>query len=121
MGLKTTTVKVVLFGIAYKGDTRDIRNSPALTFRNILERKGIDTYVYDPLFTTTELKTMGFKPFNPNNEQCDVIVICCDHHQFKSFDFKHMKSLKFIIDGKNILPKQNIPVTGVGKNPSCKE
>jgi len=116
IGLELKTTKIALFGIAYKGDTRDIRNSPALIFRNILERQGIATYVYDPLFTEPELKTMGLKPFNPGNEQCDIVVIGCDHTQFKSFDFKRIKSLKLIIDGRNILPKQDVPVTGVGTN-----
>jgi len=120
MGLELKAVKVALFGIAYKGDTRDTRNSPALIFQNILEREGIDTYVYDPLFTETELKTMGLKPFNPKNEQCDIVVIGCDHPQFKSFDFKQIKSLKLIIDGRNILPKQDVPVTGVGTNPNLR-
>jgi len=43
MGLELKTAKVALFGIAYKGDTRDIRNSPALIFQNILVRHGIAT------------------------------------------------------------------------------
>lgn len=116
MGLELKTAKVALFGIAYKGDTRDIRNSPALIFQNILERQGIATYVYDPLFTEKELKDMGLKTFNLKNEQCDIVVIGCDHPQFKSFDFKQIKSLKLIIDGRNILPKQDVPVTGVGTN-----
>jgi len=116
IGLELKTAKVALFGIAYKGDTRDIRNSPALIFQNILESQEIATYVYDPLFTEKELKGMRFKPFNPETEYCDIVVIGCDHSQFKTFDFNQIKSLKFIIDGRNILPKQDIPVTGIGTN-----
>ncbi|MBI4596464.1 MAG: nucleotide sugar dehydrogenase [Candidatus Tectomicrobia bacterium] len=120
LGLELKTSKVALFGIAYKGNTRDIRNSPALTFHRILEREGIDAYVYDPLFTETEMKTMGLELFKPKNEQCDIVVIGCDHPQFRSFDFKQIKSLKLIIDGRNILPKQDVPVTGVGTNPNLR-
>ena len=116
IGLELKAAKVALFGIAYKGNSRDIRNSPALIFKNILEGEGVDTYVYDPLFTETELKDMGLKPFKPKHEQCDIVVIGCDHPQFKSFDFKQIKSLKLIMDGRNILPKQEVPVTGVGTN-----
>jgi len=120
MGLKLKTAKVALFGIAYKGDTRDTRNSPALIFHNILGKHGIATYVYDPLFTETELKDMGLKVFNPKNPQCDIVVIGCDHPEFKTFDFNQIKSLKLIIDGRNILPKQDVPVTGVGTNPNLR-
>jgi len=116
MGLELKAVKVALFGISYKGGTRDTRNSPAIIFQNILGEYGIDTYVYDPLFTEMELKNMGFKPFDLKNQQCDIIVVACDHPQFKSFNYKRIKSLKLIIDGRNILPEQDVPVIGVGTN-----
>ena len=116
MGLELKAAQVVLFGISYKGDTRDIRKSPALVLQNILEQHGIGTTIYDPLFTEKELNDMGFKPYHMEKPQCDIIVVGCDHSQFKTFDFKRIKSLKLIIDGKNILPKQDIPVIGIGTN-----
>lgn len=112
--VKLKSAKVVIFGIAYKGNVKDIRDSPALVLHNMLKKEGIATYVYDPLFTNEELEGIELKPFDPEKESCEVIVIGCDHSQFKSFDYRKIAGLKLIIDGKNMLPKLHVPVIGVG-------
>lgn len=114
MELNLKGVTIALFGISYKRNTRDLRDSPALIFQHILEQEGIDVQVYDPLFSEKELRDLNLKVFDPRNEPCDIVVIGCDHSQFKSFDFKRLRGLKAIIDGKNMLPKQHVPVIGVG-------
>ncbi len=112
--IKLENARIALFGIAYKGSVRDLRDSPALVLHNMLKREGIGVYVYDPMFSGEELKNMGLTQFNPDNEDCDIVIIGCDHPQFKAFDFKKLKGLKFILDGKNILPKLHVPVIGIG-------
>ncbi|MBI4009985.1 MAG: nucleotide sugar dehydrogenase [Candidatus Aenigmarchaeota archaeon] len=112
--VKLSNAKVVIFGIAYKGDVKDLRDSPPLVLCNMLKREGIKTYVYDPYFSDDELKKMELLPFHPEKESCDIVIIGCDHSQFKAFDYKKLSGLKFIIDGKNILQKMHVPVIGIG-------
>lgn len=106
---------IALFGIAYKGGVRDLRDSPAVIFHDIVKRERLKISVYDPLFSREEVEKMGMRWFDPAKEGCDVIVIGCDHQEFRNFDYSKLKGLKFIIDGKNILQKVNIPVIGIGK------
>ncbi len=112
--VKLHNSKVVIFGLAYKGDVRDLRDSPAMVLHNMLKREGIKTYVYEPYFNDAELVKMGFMPCNPEEEGCDVVIIGCDHSQFKNFDYRKIPGLKFIVDGKNILQKLHVPVIGIG-------
>ena len=112
--IKLGNVKIVLFGIAYKGNVRDLRDSPALVLYNMLKREGIVAHVYDPLFSSEELKNLELTPFDSEKEDCNIVIIGCDHPQFKTFDFRKLKGLKFILDGKNILPKLHVPVIGIG-------
>jgi UDP-N-acetyl-D-glucosamine dehydrogenase len=113
-GIKMENAKITLFGISYKGNVRDLRDSPALVFHNILKREKLNVSVYDPFFSDEEIKNMEFVPFNPQEDECDIIIVGCDHSQFKTFDYKKIRGLKLIIDGKNVLPKLHIPVIGIG-------
>ncbi len=112
--VKLEDAKVVIFGIAYKGDVRDLRDSPAIVLYNMLKREGIKTYVFEPYFTDEELRGMGYETFNPDNGSCEIVIIGCDHSQFKDFDYKKVSGLKLIVDGKDILPKLHVPVVGIG-------
>lgn len=113
--IKIKKAKIVIFGISYKGDVRDHRDSSALVLYNILEREGYNVSVFDPLFSEEELKNLGLKVLNPKNDQCDVAVIGCDHSYFKTMNYKNIKGLKLVIDGKNMLNKLHVPVIGIGR------
>lgn len=112
--VKLDSAKIALFGIAYKGNVRDVRDSPAMILHNMLKREGISVKVYDPMFSDEELKGMQLIPFDPQKESADIVVIGCDHPQFKNFDYKKMSGIKFVIDGKNILSRLHVPVFGIG-------
>ena len=112
--VRLDNAKVAIFGVAYKGDVRDLRDSPALVLYNMLKREGIKTYVYDPYFSEEELINMELMTFDPEKESCDIIIIGCDHSQFKKFDYKKILGLKFVLDGKNMLSKLHVPVVGIG-------
>merc|ERR1711972_427039 len=40
--------KIAIFGFAFKKDTGDVRETPALTVCNMLMQDGADLFVYDP-------------------------------------------------------------------------
>merc|ERR1711920_387420 len=40
--------KIAVFGFAFKKDTGDVRETPALTVCDMLMQDGADLYVYDP-------------------------------------------------------------------------
>ncbi|OGI14507.1 hypothetical protein A3K63_01920 [Candidatus Micrarchaeota archaeon RBG_16_49_10] len=117
-GVEPSEGKFALFGISYKGGTRDLRDSPALIFHGILKRENIDITVHDPYFSRAEMRELGLKVFDSKKDTCDAIIIGCDHPDFKGFDFKRIKGLKFIIDGRNMIEGGKVPVIGIGRNHS---
>jgi len=115
----TVETRVTIFGLSYKGGVKDCRDSPAITFNQILEREGIKNIrVYDPLFSNEEIERLGMTPFDPTRESCDIIVIATNHPQFENFQYERVGSLKAIVDGRNILSGKHltIPTFGVGRS-----
>merc|ERR1712125_303302 len=59
-----TMKKIAVFGFAFKKDTGDVRETPALTVCHMLMQDGADVHVYDPQVqiedAILEFKTHGF-------------------------------------------------------------
>ncbi len=100
--LKRSTVLVV--GVAYKKDVKDLRESPALEIIDLLIRKGALVSYYDPHLPYLKIGGINLKnlPFNKNSfKDSDCVVIVTDH---SNVDYKFIaKNSKLIIDTRNIL------------------
>ena len=114
LNLKPSATKVVVFGLAYKRDIKDMRLSPALIFHNLVQNEGFDVKVYDEFFSKDEIIKKNLQIFNPDNDECHIAVVGCDHTHIRNFNFQKLKNLKFILDGKNILSNKHVPVVGIG-------
>ena len=114
LNLKPSETKVVVFGLAYKRDIKDTRLSPALIFHNLVQNEGFDVKVYDEFFSKDEIIKKNLQIFNPDNDECHIAVVGCDHTHIRNFNFQKLKNLKFILDGKNILVDKHVPVVGIG-------
>ena len=114
LNLKPSETKVVVFGLAYKRDIKDTRLSPALIFHNLVQNEGFDVKVYDEFFSKDEIIKKNLQIFNPDNDECHIAVVGCDHTHIRNFNFQKLKNLKFILDGKNILSDKHVPVVGLG-------
>ena len=114
LNLKPSETKVVVFGLAYKRDIKDTRLSPALIFHNLVQNEGFDVKVYDEFFSQDEIIKKNLQIFNPEQDECNIAVVGCDHTHIRNFNFQKLKNLKFILDGKNILSDKHVPVVGLG-------
>ena len=96
--------RVHLFGVAYKRDVGDLRESPALDIIELLAKRGATITYTDPY--VAQLRHLGHSleavPFevalaNPG----DCAVICTDH---TAFDYTRIaSSLPLIVDTRNAL------------------
>lgn len=93
--------KVALLGLSYKENVGDLRESPALTIRKLLEERGADLTVYDPHIP--EASTA--KSLDEALQSVDAIVIATGHREFRNMRAKTLQSagVKIVIDGRNIL------------------
>ncbi|NLY85864.1 MAG: nucleotide sugar dehydrogenase [Tissierellia bacterium] len=100
--------KIGIWGLSYKKNTSDIRNSPSLEIVNILQAKGYNVKIYDPLVEGINYDKIKFESVMASN----FLIILVDHDEFIKEDFKELLSLMdtpIILDLTNITEKITLP------------
>lgn len=105
LGKKISGAKIGLLGLSYKGGVGDLRESPALEIKRILEEKGADLHTFDPYLKELSSAKSLFDLLN----QVEAIIIATDHTDFKKISPKELKKMgvKVVIDGRNCLNKSS--------------
>lgn len=93
--------KVTVFGLTYKGDVDDIRESPAFDIYEMLTASQYEVVAYDPHvkqeFVEEDMETAV--------KDSDLVLILSDHSEFKQLtdgDFDGMRN-RYILDTKNVV------------------
>jgi len=102
--------KLAIWGLAFKPDTDDIREAPALYMIDALLAKGAEVIAYDPEAMENVKSIYGSKiSFAKNQydaiEGADALLIATEWSAFRTPDFNRIKSaLKepLIFDGRNL-------------------
>ena len=102
---------ILVLGVSYKPDVKDIQLSPVEKIINLLQEKGANILIYDPYFKNSEI--FGIKTLNDfvqNLENSDGLIIATAHKEFHNIDPIFLKSkmkTPVVIDSKNII-NQNL-------------
>ena len=97
--------KILIIGAAYKKDLDDTRESPAIKFINILEKKKIKLNIYDPYIKFLKSRNLKKKYVSVKLERkilkkSDCVIILTDHSNINyNFIYKYSN---LIIDTRNI-------------------
>jgi UDPglucose 6-dehydrogenase len=102
--------KFALWGLAFKPETDDIREAPALYIIDELTKAGAEIVAYDPEGMENVRKMKGnILAFADNAydalEGADALIIATEWQAFRNPDFKQMEeklALKVIFDGRNL-------------------
>ncbi|MDC6451277.1 UDP-glucose/GDP-mannose dehydrogenase family protein [Alphaproteobacteria bacterium] len=102
--------KVSILGLAFKPETDDMRESPALDIIPRLQEKGIKISAFDPVAMNEAKKLLQKIEFSSNIEDClqdsDALVILTEWNEFRSLSAdklkKYMKG-NILIDLRNAL------------------
>ena len=98
---------ILVLGVSYKPDVKDIQLSPVEEIVNLLRKKDANILIHDPYFKNSEI--FGIKildDFIPNLENCDGLIIATAHKEFHNIDPIFLKSkmkTSVVIDSKNII------------------
>jgi UDPglucose 6-dehydrogenase len=112
--------KFALWGLAFKPNTDDIREAPALYMIEALTAAGATVTAYDPEAMPNVKKVIGNKiEFGETQYDClnkaDALVIATEWNEFRTPDFlkivKLMKN-KVIFDGRNLFDTDAIKELG---------
>lgn len=108
--IELKNANIALWGLAFKPNTDDIREAPALFIIDQLLKHGANVSVYDPEAMKHVEKIYGNRiKFNQNMydalHQADALIIVTEWSVFRSPDFNKMKEQMkrhLVIDGRNL-------------------
>jgi UDPglucose 6-dehydrogenase len=125
-----TNKKIAVFGFAFKKDTGDVRETPAITVCNMLLDDGALVHVYDPKV----IKEDAIGEFKYHGMQVDsdrlvfessaetaadgahAIVVLTEWDEFKTYDYRKlfakMQKPAFVFDGRGILKHRELEEIG---------
>ncbi|WP_243388116.1 UDP-glucose dehydrogenase family protein [Bacillus kexueae] len=106
--------RIAILGLAFKPNTDDMRESPAITVINELKKANADIIAYDPIAIPNACKIIPDLNASTNIDDvlngADGVVIITDWKEIKEIDLDKMKTLlknPIVIDGRNVFdPKQ---------------
>jgi UDPglucose 6-dehydrogenase len=121
--------KIALWGLAFKPETDDIREAPALYMIEKLTAAGVDVVAYDPEAMDNVKRLLGNQiTFTDDSMDAlngvDALLICTEWQVFRNPDFADMKSRMaghVIFDGRNLydldmLQKHNFYYKSIGRS-----
>jgi UDPglucose 6-dehydrogenase len=109
--------KLGVLGLAFKGDTDDVRESPAIAIIEALLKEGAQVRVFDPAATA---KAKAIFPKDgvvyaedayDAAEGCDALLVLTEWREFAKLDLQRVRSaLKYpiVIDGRNLYDPQEM-------------
>ncbi|MBI5975388.1 nucleotide sugar dehydrogenase [Staphylococcus canis] len=95
--------KVTVFGLTYKGDVDDIRESPAFDIYGLLkQQEGLEVVAYDP---HVELSFVE-KDIQKAVDGSSLVLVLSDHSEFKTLKDEQFETMEhpIIFDTKNVVP-----------------
>lgn len=110
---------IAVLGIAFKPDTDDTREAPAISIMNSLVNLGAKIKAYDPIVknrpVTLNEKVNIEKDMYSAINNADLLILATEWDEFKNIDFKKVKntmSNNIIIDGRNIFNRKELEELG---------
>ena len=111
--------KIGILGLAFKANTDDMRDAPAIDIINLLQNDGAMISAFDP--KAMNVAAQIFKNVNFTKDAysvmdgADLLIILTEWNEFRELDFveikKRMKTPN-IIDGRNLYDPQEVKAKG---------
>ncbi len=102
--------KVAVLGLAFKAETDDVRESPALTIIKKLLEEGVTVKAHDPKAIDNAKKIFPDIEYCKNEfeavKDTDACLICTEWNEYRNLDLEKMKELmkdRVILDLRNVL------------------
>ena len=108
-----------ILGLAFKPNTDDLRNAPAIDIIKQLEKEGAKIKAYDPVAMPGAKTILNGTIFSKDvydlAKGADALVLVTEWDEFKGMDLKRIKGLMthpILIDGRNIFEPKKMEKEG---------
>jgi UDPglucose 6-dehydrogenase len=120
LGGEVRGAKVAVWGLAFKPQTDDLRESPALTLIEALLAAGAEVVAHDPVAMPHAKKQLGDQvTFAASNyealEGADALAVVTDWNEYRHPDFERVRGAlakPIIVDGRNLYPPAKMAALG---------
>jgi len=114
--------RVAVLGLAYKGGTDDVRESPAIAIVQMLLKEGCRVTAYDPAATARARTEFGGDAeisfatgaYQAANE-ADALLILTDWEEFTALDLSRLRARMrqpIVVDGRNLFSPEQMEKAG---------
>jgi len=94
-GKKIGNAKILVIGVTYKKDVKDLRKSPAIELIDLLQKQGAKVFYNDPLIPYLKINHINLRSENLSSaflSKIDCVVIVTEHSKINyNFLVKHAK------------------------------
>jgi nucleotide sugar dehydrogenase len=102
-------LNVLVLGISYRANVKEIAFSGAVDLKNILAESGAKVFAMDPFYTKSEINEIGFEYGDDASQAFDVVILHTNHREFSEIDFKKFSKGTKLLDGRNFYSKEKVP------------
>lgn len=120
MGKDISQSKFVVFGITFKENIPDIRNSKVAELCQELQKFGVKPVIYDPLADPHEVKEEYSLELCGRDDlpKADTLIVAVAHADFKAMTVNQLKGLMndkdlLLVDVKHIYDRQTVEEAGI--------
>src|SRR5262249_12256925 len=112
--------RLAVLGLAFKGGTDDVRESPAIALCEMLEKEGCGLVAYDPAAMEKAREVLSgdmeyaSDAYSAAND-ADALLILTDWEEFSALDLKRLRmvlKLPLVIDGRNLVDPARMTEAG---------
>ena len=102
-------LNVLILGISYRANVKEIAYSGAIALKNILIESGAKVFAMDPFFTKSEINEIGFEYGDDPSQAFNVVILHTNHQEFSKIDFGKFSKGTILLDGRNFYFKEKVP------------
>ena len=115
--------KIAVLGLAFKANTDDVRDSPALSIIPVLRREGALISAYDPVATENAIDALGqdgiqyHRSVREAVNGADAVVVITEWDEFRKLDWQYLRCVMktpLVIDLRNIYSLPQASAMGIG-------
>jgi len=95
---------ITIFGVAYKGNVEDARETPAERLYELLLAMECDTRLHDPFVQKFKYRLRNLEDSVVNS---NCIIVLTAHSDFKNLSIKRIKGIGDLMKSKNVIDTRN--------------
>jgi UDPglucose 6-dehydrogenase len=112
---------IAVLGLAFKPNTDDVREAPAIHLIDLFVRSGATVSAHDPIAGAGARAEAGAEitycdqMYEAINE-CDVLLLATEWNEYKNIDFRMVRKLmrgNVVFDGRNIFDPEKVVAEGL--------